>query len=241
MLQSGRKAAGDHRITIDNARASHFSKQKHTLIEVPNFLSDPSDVIAHAKLQNFARITPQYPGRRASLDPTICDAWREALSPLLSREFNAPSGLWSMQGWYSIVDRKPQELLPIQCLPHVDGTDPNQIAMMLYLHRTAHGGTAFFRHKSTGLEALTDDTFPQYRQSLEQEVRGAGLPPKAYVTDGEPYFQRTFATEGRYNQAVFYRGNILHSGVIDNETPLPANPDEGRLTINAFLRPPSAE
>jgi Family of unknown function (DUF6445) len=36
---------------------------------------------------------------------------------------------------------------------------------------------------------------------------------------------------------VFYRGNILHSGVIDNAAPLSADPRVGRLTINAFFGP----
>jgi len=191
-------------------------------------------------LQKFANITPQYPGIRAPLEDEVAAAWAEALSPLLSRAFDEPPGRWSIQAWYSIVTRAPQDLAPIQCLPHVDGTNPRQIALMLYLHHTAHGGTAFFRHIATGLEALTADSFPRYRESLERDVRKTGLPPKAYVTDGAPHFERTHVVGGTFNQAVFYRGNILHSGVIDNGAALPADPRAGRLTINAFLRPPGA-
>ncbi|MEL7445514.1 MAG: DUF6445 family protein, partial [Pseudomonadota bacterium] len=109
--------------------------------------------------------------------------------------------------------------------------------MMLYLHETEHGGTAFFRHKSTGLESLTAETFPQYKAALEADVRTTGLPPAQYPTDGRPHFERTHVTSGAFNEAVFYRGNILHSGVIDNAAPLPTDPGRGRLTINAFFRP----
>ena len=59
----------------------------------------------------------------------------------------------------------------------------------------------------------------------------------AYVTDGSPFFERIHASEGAFNQAVFYRGNLLHSGIIDNNADLPADPRTGRLTINAFFRP----
>ncbi len=156
---------------------------------------------------------------------------------MLCDVFDEPGARWSMQGWYSIVTTPPAKLLPIQCFPHVDGTDPRQVAMMLYLHDTDHGGTAFFRHRSTGLEALTEANFPQYRAALQADVQRTGLPRPAYPTDGEPHFDRTYAVAGTFNEAVFYRGNILHSGVIDNAADLPDNPRTGRLTINAFFQP----
>ncbi len=227
-------------VSHSSLAVDHFSHAKHTIVTVENFLEHPEQAIDQASLQNFARITPQYPGLRAPLDPDDCDALVDALSPHLSRWFGTAEGRWSIQAWYSIVTSAPSELLPIQRLPHVDGTDPNQIAMMLYLHRTGHGGTAFFRHRSTGYEALTDDCFPHYRDQLQRDVSRAGLPRAAYVTDGEPLFERTLASSGAFNQAVFYRGNLLHSGVIDNSVPLSPNPRMGRLTINGFLRPPAA-
>lgn len=218
----------------------HFSSENHVIISIDGFLDDPDQAVDRATLQNFARITPQYPGLRAPLEQESCTALVDALSPHLSEWFATARGAWSIQAWYSIVTSAPAELLPIQRLPHVDGTDPNQIAMMLYLHRTGHGGTAFFRHKSTGYEALTDANYPHYRDQLQRDVARTGMPPAAYVTDGEPLFERTHVTAGAFNQAVFYRGNILHSGVIDNAGSLPRDPRVGRLTINAFLRPPAA-
>lgn len=226
-------------ISLEQTRVDHFSAEHHTLVSIDGFLADPETAVLAAILQNFASITPQYPGLRAPLDPVVIDPWLEELSPLLSRAFGTREGRWSMHGWFSVVTRRPEELLPIQRLPHVDGTDPDQFALMLYLHRTGHGGTAFFRHKSTGLEALSDETWPRYKAALEGEVAQVGLPRAAYVTDGEPLFERTHASEGRFNQAIFYRGNLLHSGVIDNAAPLPADPLTGRLTINCFLRPPA--
>ena len=222
------------------ARVGAFSEGKHRFVAIPDFLDQPESAIDAACLQKFANITPQYPGVRAPLDEGTSRALAKALSPLLSRAFDEPEGTWSMLAWYSIVTRSPGQLAPIQRLPHVDGTDPRQVAMMLYLHRTGHGGTAFFRHRSTGLEALTNAEWPRYKAALEGEIAAVGLPPAAYVTDGAPLFERTHASEGAFNQAVFYRGNLLHSGVIHNTTPLSPDPREGRLTINAFFRPPGA-
>ncbi|MFM7347880.1 MAG: DUF6445 family protein [Erythrobacter sp.] len=227
----------DWAISLSGARAERFSSQGHVLVTVPGILEQPESVIAAAILQDFAKITPQYPGVRSALPDAVCRAWLAALSPLLAAHFGpAPRG-WAMQAWLSLVTTPPPQLLPMQRLPHVDGTDARQVAMMLYLHRTGHGGTAFFRHLSTGLESLGPEDYPRYAAAVQAEYGRTGLPPAAYPTDGAPHFARTHVVPGHFNEAVFYRGNILHSGVIDNAAPLCADPREGRLTINAFFRP----
>ena len=224
-------------VSLEQAVQENFSQENHTYVRVSDFMRDPKLAIDEACLQKFAKISPQYPGVRAALPDSVSLAWLDVLSPLLDTHFGkAPHG-WEMQAWFSVVTSRPDELIPMQCLPHVDGTDPDQIAMMLYLNRTSHGGTSFFRHVSTGFSRLTDATFPEYREALQDDVSRSGLPKRAYVTDGAPYFEKIHESEGGFNQAVFYRGNVLHSGVIDNDAPLPADPREGRLTINAFFRP----
>lgn len=223
-------------LALGRARLEHFSGANHALVTVPGILERPEWAIEQAVLQNFAKITPQYPGVRAALPDPVIRAWLAALTPLLDQHFGGGQRGWQMQAWFSLVTTPPAELLPIQRLPHVDGTDPAQVAMMLYLHRTGHGGTAFFRHLSTGLESLTAADYPRYAAAVQAEYGRTGLPPAAYPTDGAPHFARTHVVPGAFNEAVFYRGNILHSGVIDNAAPLVGNPREGRLTINAFFR-----
>jgi len=224
-------------VAIANPMISTFSEKNHKLVTIDGLLEQPEHAIEQAVLQDFARITPQYPGLRAPLDPAVCAHLLDRLAPRLDQWFAHGTILWEMQAWYSIVTTPPSALAPIQRLPHVDGTDPAQIAMMLYLHRTGHGGTAFFRHRSTGLSALTAADYPRYAAALKADVARTGLPAAAYTTDGAPHFERIHAVPGHFNQAVFYRGNILHSGVIDNDAPLSADPRTGRLTINAFFRP----
>ncbi len=224
-------------ISLNHAVKSQFASNNHTLVSVDGFLNAPDDVILQANLHDFAKISPQYPGVRAALDSAVCGVWLARLSPLLDQWFGPYGRPWEMQAWYSLVTTPPRELGPIQRLPHVDGTDPTQIAMMLYLHRTGHGGTAFFRHRSTALESLTAGDYPRYAAALQADVARTGLPPAAYTTDGTPHFERVHTVPGTFNSAVFYRGNILHSGVIDNHAPLSPDPRDGRLTINAFFRP----
>ncbi len=224
-------------ISLSGAETGAIASENHTLVSVPSFLNDPESVISSCFLQNFAKITPQYPGIRASLEPEVCAKWLSELAPMLDNAFGKAARGWEMQAWYSIVTTPPAQLIPMQCFPHVDGTDPNQLAMMLYLHETDHGGTAFFRHRSTGLSSLTAQTYPRYQQALQHDVQQTGLPSPAYVTDGGPHFERIHVCNSDFNRAIFYRGNVLHSGIIDNSAPLPADPRTGRLTINAFFRP----
>ncbi|WP_298334574.1 DUF6445 family protein [uncultured Erythrobacter sp.] len=227
----------DWAISLECAEVGHFSQLNHSYIRINEFMNTPETATKFACLQKFATITPQYPGVRSPLPPKVALDWQEQLSPLLNSVFGKASNGWEVQAWFSLVTASPQELIPMQRFPHVDGTDPNQLAMMLYLHHTDHGGTGFFRHRSTGLEALTDETFPEYRRALQENVQQGGLPKAEYVSDGAPYFERIHKSEGSFNEAIFYRGNLLHSGIIDNDKPLSADPKEGRLTINAFFRP----
>ena len=224
-------------ISLSNAASSYFSAEKHEFVSVDDFMALPEIAIQEASLQKFAKISPQYPGIRAELAKEVTQMWLKELSPMLDDSFGRASKGWEMQAWYSLVTAKPEELIPMQRFPHVDGTNPRQIAMMLYLDHTDHGGTGFFRHRTTGLEALTDGTFPRYRAALEDDVRRSGMPEAAYVTDGAPHFERIHASAGAFNQAVFYRGNVLHSGLIDSACDLSPDPAKGRLTINAFFRP----
>ncbi|KWV92410.1 hypothetical protein AUC45_13230 [Erythrobacter sp. YT30] len=222
---------------MDAQESSTFSPQNHKYVAIADFLHEPEFAITTASLQKFAKITPQYPGIRSELPLEVRSAWLDVLAPMLNAEFGKGEHGWDMQAWFSLVTAPAEQLLPLQRFPHVDGTDPRQIAMMLYLQPADHGGTGFFRHISTGFEALTAENFPHYKTALEADVRKSGLPEAAYVTDGSPFFERIHQSEGAFNQAVFYRGNVFHSGMIKAEDELSPDPKKGRLTINSFFRP----
>jgi len=157
----------------------------------------------------------------------------EALPTLLG----AADTMWEGQAWYSLVTLDPSELTPIQRLPHFDGFDEEQVAVMIYLNRTAHGGTGFYRQEATGFERVTEERYPAYKGQLETHVAREGLPTARYPGDGEPFFSRTHAFDAEHNSLIVYPGVALHSGQIDNTCPLSEDPSVGRLTINGFFRP----
>lgn len=203
------------------------------IVRVTDFFNQPDGVVEAAAKQHYARINPHYPGIRADVEPELLACLCETVSTLAGDQAQS----WVGQAWYSIVTTPKAQLTPIQRLPHFDGFDEDQLAVMIYLNHTGHGGTAFYRQKATGYEAVTEARFPTYKAELENGVRATGLPTAKYISDGAPHFERTANLGAAYNSLILYPGTALHSGMIDNDLPLSGDPRKGRLTINGFFRP----
>ncbi|MEL6828297.1 MAG: DUF6445 family protein [Pseudomonadota bacterium] len=223
--------------SLSKTRQFSIGHDDTKMVEVSDFFDAPDDIFSSAVDKTFAHINPHYPGIRAPVEAALLESLCESVSQMAAEVLSPASGRWEGQAWYSIVTQAPERLTPIQCLPHFDGFDEDQLAVMIYLNRTDHGGTGFYRHRSTGFERVTQARYPAYKCGLEQDVRQAGLPQAAYPTDGAPHFEKIYESDAAFNSLILYPGTILHSGVIRNDRPLPPEPAEGRLTINGFFRP----
>ena len=207
------------------------------IVCVPDFFEDPDAVIAAAETHQFAHINPHYPGIRAPVEADLLAVLCDSVSDMAAIHLGQSKRSWRGQAWYSIVTRPASSLTPIQRLPHFDGFDASQLAVMIYLNRTDHGGTAFYRQTSSGFECISESRFADYKAQLEAGVRQTGLPPAAYISDGAPHFEKIHESDAAFNSLILYPGTILHSGVIRNDRPLASDPRNGRLTINGFFRP----
>ncbi len=207
------------------------------IVQISNFFEHPEAVVDVAAQAKFAHINPHYPGVRASVEPDLLRALCAFVSDQAAEHLSFEERTWEGQAWYSIVTRPAETLSPIQRLPHFDGFDEAQLAIMIYLNQTPHGGTAFYRHKPSGFERVTQARYPEYKAKLEGGVKETGLPPAAYITDGAPHFEKIFESDAAFNSLILYPGTSLHSGVIRNDVSLPSDPRLGRLTINGFFRP----
>ena len=118
-------------------------------------------------------------------------------------------------------------------MPHFDATSAGQIAVLHYLCDASHGGTAFYRHRSTGFETITPERLQPYIATLSAELERTP-PPQAYVTGDTPLFEQIGAVEARFDRAVIYPSRLLHSGDI-RPSSLSLDPRRGRLTANSFL------
>ncbi len=227
----------DSALLLDRTSLHTIGNEATKIARTERVFRDPEAIIARASTQRFAHINPHYPGVRAAVDGALLKQLCAAVATVASRQLGYQDATWTGQAWYSIVTHAPAQLTPIQRLPHFDGFDPNQLAVMIYLNQTGHGGTGFYRHKATGFETVTQPRYQRYKSHLEQEVRAAGLPAQRYISDGAPHFQLISDLGAEMNSMITYPGVALHSGLIDNALPLSPIPNEGRLTINGFFMP----
>jgi len=137
---------------------------------------------------------------------------------------------------YSLVTKAPSELNVSQCIPHVDDVNPNILAIMHYLKGPEHNGTAFYRHRRTGFETITAARYEAYQAALKDDDESYGPPPQSYICRDTQRYELIGNIDAKPDRLIVYRGYMLHSGQITQDTNLSANPADGRLTVNMFLK-----
>jgi len=209
-------------------------EEQEPVVVIDRFAADPDRFIGNAEFLAFQPIGPHYPGIRAVVPDRLIAPFVEALAPVITEVFGlgAPSGL---DAFYSIVTTAPADLGPIQRLPHFDGVEPGRLALLHYLSRDDRGGTAFYRHRSTGYETVSAERLSDYRQRLQRDIDREGLPGPAYIAGDTPIFEQIAVHDGRFNRAILYRSNTLHCALIPDDMSLLPDPVRGRFTVNTFL------
>ena len=125
--------------------------------------------------------------------------------------------------------------MPLQCIPHYDSTDPNLFAAVIYLCGSKFSGTAFYRHRRTGYEEITEQNVGNYQLALNNDLRIHGPPPKEYINGDSALFESVFASELKFNRAIVYPARILHAARIEKQFNAPRDRSEWRLTVTALL------
>lgn len=216
---------------------THIGPQRQPIIVIDNFHRDIEYIIEYVKRSEFHPSINFYPGVRAEL----CDAYWSHDQVMLcqgaiTQAFNISGKIELLDASFSMVTTQPEHLDPLQSLPHCDAYQPRHIALVHYLSPNFPGGTAFFRHRSTELQTVSEQNRAAYFKALQSELDRDGPPPREYVRGDTELFEQIHEVESRFNRAVLYRGQQLHSGVIDPSARLSADPSTGRLTVTAFMR-----
>ena len=140
-----------------------------------------------------------------------------------------------LEASFSMVTTDPAKLSPAQRAPHFDTTDPKHLAVLHYLNVSPGTGTAFYRQRATGIERLTEANVATFISVAQTDA--AALPPDSgYILGSDDFFEHVAAIEGVPDRLIIYPGSLLHSGIIPKEMRLSADPREGRLTANMFVR-----
>jgi hypothetical protein len=213
----------------------------HQCVIVDDFMLEPEALVGYAANNrvNFQDVAGNYyPGPELPIAGTFAARVQDSFLQHARTALKARR-LLDVKCRLSLVTRRPQDLLPGQRLPHRDftGLPPGQGAgaMVLYLFQDERlGGTSFFRPK-VPMHEIT---------AMENDLRRreqAGAPAPAYVPPtfaiaSTEHFEKVLTVEPRYNRAIFYSGEIFHSGHIHMPELMTDDPRTGRLTVNAFFR-----
>ncbi|MBN8806763.1 MAG: hypothetical protein J0I47_00775 [Sphingomonas sp.] len=207
---------------------------REPVLVIDDFVPDAEALREYASKVEYAVAANHYPGIRADLPAGYLQALRSLATPPLSEALGRPPAIDVIDASFSIVTTPRDELTVAQRLPHCDAFEPNRFAMVHYLSSDT-GGTAFYRHRSTGFETVDRQRAAILFPHLEAEIRHRGAPAPSYVADGAPLFERMLDVSARFNRAIFYRSWLLHSGSVAPEAELSADPATGRLTVTAFF------
>jgi len=142
--------------------------------------------------------------------------------------------------FFSIVDKNRAKLLPLQRIPHYDCADPGVFAAVIYLFDRANSGTSFYRHRTTGYEAIGLDNKDNYKIALNRNMKNLGPPAREYTNGSNALFERMHSVDSAFNRIVIYSGNLLHAADIDGSLFSGNDNSRWRLTISSLINSTSS-
>jgi hypothetical protein len=220
------------------ARILRFGRERGTAVVIDDFLADAQSLVEFAATRGQFRPVGGnlYPGVRSPLPDSYLRVVVGCLLEPVAKIFGLSDiDVAQLQGDFSVVTTPPERLQLLQCLPHFDTTNLGQIAVLHYLCTPEQGGTAFYRHRTTGYESITAERHDRYMAVLGAELKAGGPPERYYIQGDTPVFERIGTLEAAFNRLVIYRSATLHSGNIPRGFPFDPDPRTGRLTANTFL------
>lgn len=212
-----------------------IGREGEPLVIIDNFTGQPERLRAMGKAAQYHPAGVDYPGIRALADPSYLDLRRDLMIQIMARVFGLTRGVQCEIAAFSLVTLAPEQLSPRQRIPHHDHSDAGRVAIMHYLGGPESGGTAFYRHRRTGFEAITPVREAAFAAALAEDAREFGEPPAGYPLGDSAAYEQIGAVEAQVDRLALYRGRQLHSGIIPDPARLSADPASGRLTINMFL------
>lgn len=211
-----------------------IGEAQEPVLVIDNVMRDWRELVDAASGANFAP-TPEaagYPGIRAPLPKAYAQTLLRRVIPMIIELYFAQEGV-SLSRFdcnFSMVTRAPDELHPLQTIPHVDIARPNRIAILHFLCDKRFGGTAFYRQNASGLEIVGPKTRSIWLATRASEARAA----EGYPSAQTPGYSQHSRFSARPDRILIYRSHALHSGLIPEPEILTSEPKIGRLTANFF-------
>lgn len=215
-------------------RVEHFGHEREPVVVIDDFTGRIADFVAAGRRARYSPVIG-YPGLRSPVDSAYLALGEPLLGRLLAEHFGLSKRFKAESCSFSVVTTPPDKLTPAQRRPHYDAPDSNLVAMVHFTQDVGAGGTAFYRHRRTGFEAITHDRAFAYKQAVSEDDAEMGDLPGAYYFGNSDRYELIGEIGPRADRLIAYRGRQLHSGVIPAPPDATTTPATARLTINTFL------
>jgi hypothetical protein len=217
-------------------RALTIGAERAPLLVIDNFMAEPEQLVRVAVEEKFTAQSRYYPGIRAAAPPAYQQLFADGLTQTVAAHFGLAAGTLRFPlCHFSLVTTPAERLLAPQRIPHVDSLASAGLASIHYLFKRELGGTAFYRHRSTGFEYVDESRNEVYFRALQRENLRPESAGDGYINGDTDLFEQIGAQDGVFNRMLIYRRNSLHSGCIPGDFIPDPNPATGRLSINCFI------
>lgn len=220
----------------------HIASDDYCVV-VDDFLKYPEQLVEFA-VNHSASFEPQaigYPGVLCDIDRAAMEDMQRFIRSRMSRQFTFFKGDVRASTYLSMATRQPEELAPLQRLPHSDpraNLERSNYAALVYLFEDEQlGGTGFYRwtnreliERATAMEIER----PNSSTSLLKKHLEMYRQPPQYMTGSNEVAELLLEIPARYNRLLFYSGDVPHSAHIPNPELLSTDFAKGRLTLNCF-------
>lgn len=222
----------DFQVQVD-----YIGAERQPVVCIDAFLYGAERLVDDAAARGrFSDNTGFYPGMRTPAPRAYYRALYDYLPALIEEVFGINHDqIASAESSYSLVTTRPEDLHPVQRVPHFDSARPTELAMIHFLCPSDFGGTSFYRHRETGFESVDESRKSAFIGALEAQAKAGRLPPPAYINGDTELFERIASYEAVFNRLLMYRCTSLHSGNIGEDFSFATDPKTGRLSVNTFL------
>lgn len=216
-----------------SVRLRKVGVEQQPLLIVDDVLADPWAMVDAARAADFYRPPhTNYPGLNANLPEAYYRTVVTALRGPIEAAFGVKaSAVLKFFGFFALATTPASAATSAQKVPHLDGPDPNRLAMVHYFCQGHFGGTGFFRHQATGFESVGASRTAAYAEAFEVEL---AQERRAFAGPDTPGYDLIDQAEAVFNRLIVYRGHVLHAGLLDPAGGA-ADPATGRLTANGFI------
>lgn len=219
-----------------------MGQEQNPVVVIDDFSGRLDDILALADaLAPFPDVdSGYYPGIRRQLEPgethaaAYVQAVCEGVGPFIGGAFDF-SGFSLLEASFSLVTKRPEELRPVQRAPHFDSPDANYLAVLHYLRVPGGSGTGFYRHRWTGIERVTEANVDRFVAAARADAAKQS-PDAGYMHGSDEFYEQIAVVEAVPDRLIIYQGGLLHSGIIPPDMEFSADPTQGRLTANMFVR-----